>query len=233
MKKRLLPFFAVITLILAMTATSCKKEAKNGIPTISSLAVSPASVNANGIVSVNVTAVDPDNDPLTYNYTVTGGAITGNGASASWTAPSIEGAHSVTVVVSDGKGGQVTGNGALTVMPAVTQITGTASFPVGIPANLVASKVSIYTSFDNWNNYSPIKFVGVTGSGASVSFTMTGVSPGNYYLDVWSDNDASGDWSAGDFVGWYGSGGLGAPTLTEFQIGQGQTFNCTINMFIF
>ena len=232
MKKKLLPFFAVITIIIAISVSSCNKEEKNGNPTISSVAITPASVNANGIVSVNVTAVDPDNDPLTYSYTVTGGAITGTGAAVSWTAPSAEGAHSLTVVVSDGNGGQVTGNGALNVMPAVTQVTGTASFPVGIPANLAAAKVSLYTSYDNWLNNQPIKFGGVTGSGASVSFTITGVSPGNYYLDAWTDNDYSGTWSVGDFVGWYGSGGLGSPSLTEFQIGQGQTINCTVPMYI-
>ena len=93
--------------------------------------------------------------------------------------------------------------------------------------------MSIYTSWDNWASNQPIKFGAVTGSGASVSFTMTGVNPGNYYLDVWKDNDNDGFWTVGDFVGWYGSGGLGSPSLTEFQISEGQTVNVNVQMWIY
>ncbi|KAF0131566.1 MAG: hypothetical protein FD155_90 [Bacteroidetes bacterium] len=232
MKRKILPFL-LFALLLGLAFTSCKKEASNSNPAISAVTVTPGSVNANGVASVSVTAVDPDGDALTYSYTVTGGAITGSGASASWTAPSSQGAHSVTVTVTDGKGGTATGNGALNVLPAITQVTGTARFPIGVPANLVASKVSLYTSYDNWYYNQPIKFGGVTGSGASVSFTITGVSPGNYYLDVWSDNDFSGSWTSGDYVGWYGSGGLGSPALTEFQLAEGQTVNVTVDMYIY
>jgi len=114
----------------------------------------------------------------------------------------------------------------------VTQITGTASFLAGTSGDLSNSKVSIYTSYDNWVNNQPIKFGAVTGSGASVSFTLAGVNPGNYYLDIWKDADNSGTWTVGDYVGWYGSGGLGSPGVTEFQIAEGQTFNCTVQMYI-
>jgi hypothetical protein len=234
MKNKLLPIALLCAMLVAMAFSSCKKdeEAKNNNPTVASVVVNPGSVNANGIASVIVTATDPDNDPLTYSYTVTGGAISGSGAAVSWTAPSMEGAHSVTVTVSDGKGGQASGNGAMTVLQAVTQVTGSATFPAGTSGDLSNAKVSIYTTIDNWNFNQPIKFGAVSGSGASVSFTLTGVNPGNYYLDVWKDIDNSGTWTSGDYVGWYGSGGLGSPALTEFQVGQGQTFNCPVNMFI-
>ncbi len=232
MKRKILPFL-LFALLLGLAFTSCKKEASNSNPVISAVMVSPGSVNANGIATVNVTAVDADGDALTYSYTVTGGAITGSGAVASWTAPSAQGAHSVTVTVTDGKGGTATGNGALTVQPAVTQVTGTARFPAGTSGDLSNAKVSLYTSWDNWNANQPVKFGAVTGSGATVSFTITGVNPGNYYLDVWKDVDNTGTWTAGDYVGWYGSGGLGAPVLTELQISDGQTFTCTVDMYIF
>ena len=216
-------YFSMIFLVLWVVAfTSCKKEATNNAPSILSVVVNPTSVNANGTVSVSVTATDSDGDQLSYGYTVTGGAISGAGPSVSWTAPSAPGAHSVTVTVSDGKGGQVTANGSLTVLAPVTQITGTAKFPAGVSGDLSNAKVSIYTTIDNWVNYSPIKFGSVSGSGANVSFTLTNVNPGNYYFDVWKDNDNNGVWSTGDYVGWYGSGGIGAPALTEFQIANGQ-----------
>lgn len=231
MKNKILPLF-LLTILFSVTFSSCKKDAKNSNPVVSAVTVAPSSVNANGIASITVVASDPDGDALTYSYSVTGGAITGSGASVSWTAPSAAGAHSVTVTVSDGNGGTATGNGALTVQAAVTQVTGTAKFPAGTSGDLSNAKVSLYTSWDNWNANQPIKFGAVSGSGATVSFTVTGVNPGNYYLDVWKDIDNSGTWSVGDYIGWYGSGGLGAPALTEFQISDGQTVNISVDMYI-
>lgn len=228
-------FTIVGLLLLSLTillSFSCKKEESNKAPTVSSVVVNPASVNASGIATISVTASDPEGDALTYSYSVSGGSVVGNGATASWTAASQEGAYSVTVQVSDGKGGQASGNGSLTVLPAVTQITGTASFPAGTSGDLSNAKVSIYTSWDNWNANQPIKFGAVTGSGASASFTLTNVNPGNYYLDVWKDQDNNGIWTSNDYIGWYGSGGLGSPSLTQFQIAEGQTFNCTVEMYI-
>ncbi len=232
-KKSIFMFLGVVILSIITVLSSCKKDEddKNNNPSIASVTVVPGSVAANGIATVSVAATDPDGDALTYSYSVSGGAIQGVGASATWTAPGQAGSCSVTVNVSDGKGGTASGNGSLTVTAAVTQITGTASFPAGTTADLSNSKVSIYTSLENWNINSPIKWGAVTGSGANVSFTLTNVNPGNYYLDVWKDRDNDGFWSRDDFVGWYGSGGLGSPNLTEFQVTDGQTFNCDITMF--
>ena len=227
--------FFVLTFVVmgaVLVSTSCKKEDANSNPVISNVTVTPGTIAASGNVSVTVTANDPDGDNLTYAYTATGGAIQGNGANASWTAPAQAGSYSINVTVTDGKGGSASGNGTLTVTAPVTQITGTAKFPAGTSGDLSNAKVSIYTSIDNWNNNSPIKFTTASGSGASVSFTITGINPGNYYLDVWKDNDNSGTWTTGDFVGWYGSGGLGSPSLTQIQLTEGQTFNCTVDMYI-
>ena len=114
-----------------------------------------------------------------------------------------------------------------------TIVRGTATFPAGTTGDLVNSKVSLYTSWDNWNNNHPIRFVAVSGSGATVTFEFKDVLPGNYYLDIWKDIDNSAGWSTGDYVGWYGSGGLGSPNLTEFQIADGQTIDVSVSMYIF
>ncbi|GAB4331331.1 MAG: hypothetical protein Kow00127_23270 [Bacteroidales bacterium] len=231
MKKATL-FLTLCFSISLILLQGCKKDEENSNPVINSITVNPTSVAANGVTTVTVSASDPDGDAITYTYTVSGGAIQGNGATATWTAPSQAGSYSVTVTVSDGNGGTASGNGALTVTAPVTQITGTAQFPAGTSGDLANSKVSIYTSWDNWLNNQPIKFGAVAGSGASVSFTLSDVNPGNYYLDVWKDIDNDGFWSVGDYVGWYGSGGLGSPDLTEFQIAEGETFNCSVQMYI-
>ncbi len=202
----------------------------NNNPVVSSVQLNPTTANPGQVVAVSVQATDTDSDQLTYQYQVTGGAVSGNGSSVSWTAPSQAGAYSITVTVMDGKGGQATGNAALTVSQPVTKITGTANFPAGSSGDLSNAKVSLYTSYDNWNSNNPIQYTAATGSGSNVSFELTDVTPGIYYLDVWKDNDNSGGWSFGDFVGWYGDGGLGAPSLTEISIQEGQTKNVTITM---
>jgi hypothetical protein len=116
--------------------------------------------------------------------------------------------------------------------PVVTQVTGTATFPAGTSGDLSNSKVSLYLTYDDWLNNTPVKFGAVTGSGAAVTFVISGLNAGNYYLDVWKDIDNSGTWSSGDYVGWYGSGGLGSPALTPFQLSTGATFNCPVTMYI-
>jgi len=222
--------FVIFLLTASLAFVSCSDD--NTDPVISSVTVNPASIAANGIATVTVTASDVDLDELSYSYIVSGGAIVPNGATATWTAPSLAGSYSVTVTVTDGMGGQASNNGVLNVTAPVTQVTGTASFPAGTTGDLSNAKISIYTSYNNWLNNQPIEFGAVTGSGASVSFSLTNVNPGNYYLDVWKDVDNDGFWSLGDYVGWFGSGGLGSPNLTEFQIAEGETFNANVSMVI-
>ena len=233
-KTNLLLVLSVLLLGFVVILTSCKKDEENSNPVVNSVTVNPASINAGGMVTVTVSASDPDGDGLSYSYTATGGAIVGSGSTATWTAPSTAGAYSVTVTVTDGNGGSGSGSGSLTVTQVQTQtkVTGIAQFPAGTSGDLSNSKVSLYTSYENWNANQPIKFGAVSGTGASVTFELVDVLPGNYYLDVWKDIDNNAFWSSGDYIGWYGTGGLGSPALTEFQIAQGQTFNCTVSMYI-
>lgn len=113
-----------------------------------------------------------------------------------------------------------------------TAIKGSASFPAGTAGDLSNAKVSLYLSLDEWYNNSPVKYNVVSGTGANVTYKISDVVPGNYYLDVWKDNDFDGYWSVGDFVGWYGSGGLGAPSLTPLQVTEGSTFTANVTMYV-
>ncbi len=55
--------------------------------------------------NVSTTAVDPENDVLTYNYTVSGGRIVGSGANVSWDLTGVNpGTYTVTAGVDDGCG---------------------------------------------------------------------------------------------------------------------------------
>jgi hypothetical protein len=54
---------------------------------------------------VTTTAVDPENDVLTYNYTVSGGRIVGQGANVSWDLTGAQpGTYTITAGVDDGCG---------------------------------------------------------------------------------------------------------------------------------
>jgi hypothetical protein len=56
-------------------------------------------------VTVTTTAVDPENDVLTYNYTVSAGRIVGSGASVSWDLSGVApGSYTITAGVDDGCG---------------------------------------------------------------------------------------------------------------------------------
>ncbi|MBK6365203.1 MAG: hypothetical protein IPF52_17705 [Saprospiraceae bacterium] len=43
-----------------------------------------------------------------------------------------------------------------------------------------------------------------------MTFTISDILPGNYYLSVWKDNNNSKELDKGDFIGIYGEINLGA-----------------------
>lgn len=148
---------------------------------------------------------------------------------------SATGTYTVKLEVKDSGGLTNTTTKTVNVFQFDIQITGTAHFPPGVSAELNGSVVFVYTSIDNWNNYSSIYSGAVSGSGSSVSFTLAGIgiNPGNYYLDIWKDNDKDGiRGSPGDYIGWYGTGELGNYVLSEFSISEGQTLNFDITVYI-
>lgn len=60
--------------------------------------------------TIRCIAEDPDGDTLQYSWVASGGKLTGQGAEVSWTAPGLTDEYTVTVVVSDGRGGTATGS---------------------------------------------------------------------------------------------------------------------------
>jgi hypothetical protein len=55
-------------------------------------------------LQLNLSASDPNGDPLTFVWTSAAGVFNGNGSSIDWTAPTTEGIYTIQVLVSDGKG---------------------------------------------------------------------------------------------------------------------------------
>jgi hypothetical protein len=81
---------------------SCNITVVNTPPTIASLTPSATELPPEGSCTVSCTASDADGDTLTYNWSATGGTITGTGNSVSWEAPATEDTYTISVEVSDG-----------------------------------------------------------------------------------------------------------------------------------
>jgi hypothetical protein len=76
----------------------------NEPPTINSLVADADWTLPSGNIQVTCTALDPDGDELSYEWTTDGGNIPGTGTVVNWTAPQEVGVYKITVVVKDGHG---------------------------------------------------------------------------------------------------------------------------------
>jgi hypothetical protein len=78
----------------------------NTPPVIVSLTAEDTGCRRKDPVAVDGLAYDNDGDELIYQWIVTGGEIKGEGPFVSWIAPDELGTFTITVQVSDGKGGE-------------------------------------------------------------------------------------------------------------------------------
>jgi len=82
--------------------------AANHNPIIDSLTARPDKVWPEGETDVTCEASDDDDDPLTYNWSCTGGSFDGDGATVTWEAPATSDTYGITCEVTDGRGGRTT-----------------------------------------------------------------------------------------------------------------------------
>lgn len=80
----------------------------NQPPVIDSLTSQWRQVKKAMSVPIECAASDPDEDELSYAWSVDGGDITGEGSVGNWVTPAEGGTYTITVTVSDGRGGQDT-----------------------------------------------------------------------------------------------------------------------------
>jgi len=167
-------------------------------PPVAACSVNPVSVFAGSgdTVAVHVTASDPDNDPLTYSYSATGGTVDGTGADARWNSSGVAvGSYTVNVKVDDGRGGTASCAADVKV-EAKPNRPPTASLSVERSPIAVGEHTGITcTGADPDNDpltYSYTTTGGqITGSGSNVQFDSTGLAPGTYTVKC-TVNDGRG-----------------------------------------
>lgn len=172
-------------------------------PPVASCAANPTSVfqGSGDSVAVHVNATSPDNNPLTYSYTTTGGTVEGTGTDARWNSTGAAvGSYTVTAKVDDGKGGTVSCAADIKVeeKPHHPPVISCAANPSTVVQGQQASIVSTASSPDNLPlTYSYTTTGGqVTGSGAQAQFDSKGAQPGTYTVNCMV-SDSRGDKAGG------------------------------------
>jgi hypothetical protein len=96
-------------------------------PNVYSVIAAPATVNVKGTSVLTCTAADPEQKPLTYVWSLTGGSpLTGNTSTLTWTAPSTTGTYTATCTVTDDGGLHASGS---TRMSATNSMLSSSVFP--------------------------------------------------------------------------------------------------------
>src|SRR5207302_4439485 len=156
-------------------------------PPVAACSVSPASVFAGSgdSVAVHVNASDPDNDPLTYSYTVTGGAVDGTGPESRWNSSGVGvGSYTVNVKVDDGKGGTASCAADIKVEEKPNHPP-TAALSIEHSPILPGERTGVTCNGSDPDNdpliYSYTTTGGqIVGSGSNGQFDATGLQPGSY-----------------------------------------------------
>jgi len=101
-------------------------------PVITGLQATPETVSPEGTCQVACNATGPDGDELSYNWSASGGKITGEGATIVWTAPGSVGSYNITVTVSDSGGAEAKDYRTITVNnpPTISSLIANASWTI-------------------------------------------------------------------------------------------------------
>jgi hypothetical protein len=192
--KRVLAPLLLLILVSAALLTSCGSDSSptstpaiNGAPTITAGPnASPIAILDNATSTISAAATDPDGDSLTYAWSAANGTITGSGPSVSYSPNTVAAqvVHTISLTVSDGNGGSVTGFVNVTVSPSASensspQITSgpSASTTTIMDSETCVISVSATDPDGDTLTYAWSAANGtVTGSGTSVTYNPNQVS---------------------------------------------------------
>jgi hypothetical protein len=100
-KKRFLAIMVIVAVVLPLLTLPCCSSLR---PVITSLEAEADWTAPLDSLQVMCSASSPDGGELSYEWSTTGGNITGTGHEVIWTAPEEVGMYDITVVVEDGQG---------------------------------------------------------------------------------------------------------------------------------
>jgi hypothetical protein len=161
-------------------------------PRIKSLAPDSSRIVIGKVVNVYCSAVDRNNDMLSYAWSAPAGSLSGNSTLVTWTAPVIPGTYTVTCVVTDGHGGQATAIDTFMVVQRANYPPSIQKFNA-VPRKLNLGENSTIMCIASDPNGDSLTFSWsatsgtLSGSGPSVSWTAPSVA-GNYYIRCFVDD---------------------------------------------
>ncbi len=191
--------------------------AANIPPQVYSVTGTPATVSAQGTSMLTCTAVDPQQDNLTYAWSFTGGTFSGGGATVTWTAPSTPGSYTATCTATSSDGLSASGSTVMQVSNAalsnsisptsgiagVTQFTvsGSGATPSqGVTATITTPNATTTTSHTTANSSGQYSF-------GPFSESATGI-----YSEVDSDDHTGGKSNA---LAWTVTAAAVTPTVSQ------------------
>jgi hypothetical protein len=186
-KKRYLIILGVLVAALALSILF-RTVLTNHQPVVTSLQAEPDRVLPLGSCQIVCNATDPDGDKLSYNWSVSGGAITGEGATVNWAAPDCEASHAflVDVTVTDGRGGEATDYANILVItdraPTIDSLVAGADWTA--PSGSIQVTCNASDPFGNELSYQWTAAAGhISGAGAAISW-IAPEKPGIYSVTV-------------------------------------------------
>jgi outer membrane protein OmpA-like peptidoglycan-associated protein len=162
-----------------------------------SASASSVYVGSGDTVNVSVNASDPDNDPLNYAYTASGGTIEGAGPQVRWnSAGLVVGSYTVTARVDDGRGGVASCAVDIRVEPKPNRPPVMAC-KADRASVISGERVRISANATDPDN-DPLNYAWrtnggqIVGSGDSVQLDTTGLAPGSYTVTGRVDDGRGG-----------------------------------------
>jgi len=152
-------------------------------------------------VAIHVNASDPDNDPLTYSYTATGGTVDGTGPDARWNPSGLAlGPYTINVKVEDGRGGTATCAADVAVAKHPNSPPVISCSPERTPI-IAGERVAINSRASDPDGdpltYSYSATGGqISGTTATAQFDSTGLAAGSYGIVCTADDGQGGRTSA-------------------------------------